>query len=129
MPVCADYCSRWFEACKDDLTCYRNWLDVINNASGMPNYCPVDSSCQKFSAIFADSKDLCNRMWGTSYNYSTNTNVVDDSCTVMTFDNRMPNPNYRLTFPSSESLSTVVLGDSNLSKVGVSAIRTVAAIS
>ena len=36
VPVCADYCDRWFEACKDDFTCYDNWEEAYNEASGMP---------------------------------------------------------------------------------------------
>ena len=109
VPVCADYCDSWFEACKDDLTCYDDWEVAYYNASGMPNHCPVDSSCKKFSATFADGKELCNRMWGSSYVYSTDS----DNCTVMAFDNRMPNPNFRLTFPRSRSLSM----DSNMIQI------------
>ena len=112
VPVCADYCDSWFEACKDDFTCYDNWEEAYNNASGMPNSCPEDSQCLKFSEVFADGRGLCNRMWGTSYSYSTDM----DNCTVMAFDNTMPNPNYRLTFPRSGSLSTMVLG-SNVMQV------------
>ena len=123
VPVCADYCDSWFEACKDDLTCYDDWEVAYYNAAGMPNGCPVDSPCQKFSAIFADGKELCNRLWGSSYMYSTDS----DNCIVMTFDNRMPNPNFRLTFPSSGSSSM----DSNMMQISTTLIYlllTVAAI-
>ena len=27
VPVCAEYCDAWFQACKDDLTCVENWLE------------------------------------------------------------------------------------------------------
>ena len=115
VPVCAGYCDSWFEACKDDLTCFDNWEEAYTNASGMPNHCPEDSLsfCRKFSEVFADGKELCNRMWGTSYSYSTDM----DNCTVMAFDNNMTNPNYRLMFPRSGSLSTMVLGHSNVMQV------------
>ena len=112
VPVCVDYCDSWFDACKDDHTCFDNWEDAYDNASGMPNHCPEDSQCRKFSEVFADGKELCNRMWGTSYSYSTDM----DNCTVMAFNNTMSNPNYRLTFPRSGGLSTVVLG-SNVTQV------------
>ena len=27
VPVCADYCNSWFEACKNDSTCVEHWLE------------------------------------------------------------------------------------------------------
>ncbi|KAJ6659556.1 hypothetical protein lerEdw1_018791 [Lerista edwardsae] len=26
VPVCKSFCDDWYEACKNDLTCVRNWL-------------------------------------------------------------------------------------------------------
>ena len=33
VPICGKYCDEWFEACKDDKTCTRDWLEgkVIHN--------------------------------------------------------------------------------------------------
>ena len=45
-------------------------------------------------------------IWGNSIFYSTNS----DNCTVMAFDNNMANPNFKLTFPQSGSMSVVKLG-------------------
>ena len=27
VPICGKYCDEWFEACKDDKTCTRDWLE------------------------------------------------------------------------------------------------------
>ena len=101
MPVCAHYCDSWFEACKDDFTCFDNLEEAYLNADGMPNNCSMDSECRKFSDIFVNSRGLCNRLWGPAYVYSADV----DNCIVMVFDSSMPNPNFKLTFPSSGSLS------------------------
>ena len=85
---------------------YEDWEVAIGAANGMPNSCPEGSQCRTFGELFGNGQGLCNRLWGPSWNYSTDT----DNCTVMAFDNSMANPNYRLTFPRSGSLSTVILG-------------------
>lgn len=105
VPVCSNYCDSWFEACKNDSTCFDNFEEAYINASGMPNNCR-SSQCRTFREIFVNSKGLCDRLWGPVYKYSTDLN----NCTVMEFDSGMPNPNTKLTFPSSGSLSTLVLG-------------------
>jgi hypothetical protein len=106
VPVCASYCDDWFEACKNDLTCVEDWLADFDYALDGNNSCPVNSTCVTFEEMYGNAEGLCNRMWGQAFFYSTNT----DNCTVMAFDNTMPNPNYRLSFPStsgSGSQSTV----------------------
>ena len=95
VPVCADYCDAWFEACKDDLTCVENWLrDFTKDANGT-NICPINSSCITFEEMYSSGEGLCNKMWGKAFYYSSNT----DNCTVMMFDDSMVNPNTRLSFP------------------------------
>ena len=27
IPICADFCDAWFEACRNEFTCAENWLD------------------------------------------------------------------------------------------------------
>ena len=106
VPVCADYCDAWFEACRNDLTCVDNWLFDFDFAIDGVNSCPANSSCVTFEQMYGNGEGLCNRMWGVAFFYSTD----PDNCTVMAFENRMPNPNYRLTFPASGSQSTVKMG-------------------
>ncbi|XP_041063698.1 riboflavin-binding protein-like isoform X2 [Carcharodon carcharias] len=61
---CGNLSSR-FAACRDDLTCTRNWLsdwewdDQGNNCR---------SECIPFHQMYKDGKDLCGNMWGTTFN-------------------------------------------------------------
>ena len=102
VPVCADYCDAWFDACKDDLTCVEDWLADFDYAIDGNNSCPANSTCVTFREMYGNGEGLCNRMWGTAFHYSTDT----DNCTVMAFNNSMPNPNYRLTFPRASMPTT-----------------------
>ena len=105
VPICMDYCDAWFDACKDDLTCFENWLEEYEASSTLTN-CSAPYTCRTFREVYRDGKGLCDRLWGTSYAYSTDA----DNCTVMAFDNSMPNPNFKLTFPRSGGLSKLMLG-------------------
>ena len=106
VPVCASYCDAWFEACRNDLTCVEDWLADFDFALDGVNSCPASSTCITFEEMYGNGEGLCNRMWGEAFIYSTNMN----NCTVMVFNNTMPNPNYGLTFPQvSGGQSTVVM--------------------
>ena len=95
VPVCASYCDAWFEACKDDLTCAKNWLlDFDKDANGT-NICRLNSNCVTFQEMYGNSEGLCNQMWGVAFYYSNDT----ENCTVMTFESNVANPNLGLTFP------------------------------
>ena len=106
VPVCADYCDAWFEACRNDLTCVDNWLEDFDFAIDGVNTCPANSQCVTFEQMYGDARGLCNRMWGEAFFYSTDV----DNCAVMVFNNTMPNPNYRLSLPVSGSQSMVKIG-------------------
>ena len=107
VPICANYCDAWFDACKDDYTCFENWLEEYNPFLGITT-CPADFTCRTFREVYRNGKGLCDTIWGTVYSYSADA----DNCTVMAFNNTMPNPNYKLTFPRSRSgtLSNLTLG-------------------
>ena len=102
VPVCADYCNAWFDACKDDLTCVENWLHGYAKDQDGNNICPVNSTCITFQEMYSSGEGLCNKMWGEAFYYSTDT----DNCTVMAFNNSMINPNIRLSFPKISTSST-----------------------
>lgn len=105
VPVCADYCNDWFDAYKDDKTCVKHWLNDFVFDEGFWNQCPPNSSCTTFQKVYSNGKGLCNQIWGDSIFYSEDR----DNCTVMAFDNSMPNPNFNFTFPLSGSMSVVKL--------------------
>ena len=50
VPVCADYCNSWFDACKDDLTCAKDWLADFNSTGGQ-TVCKTDSPCKTFEQV------------------------------------------------------------------------------
>ena len=105
VPVCADYCDAWFEACKDDLTCVEDWLTDFDEDKDGNNTCPVNSTCVTFSEMYGNGQGLCNRMWGSAFFYSTDR----DNCTVMAFNNTMDNPNNRLSFPRSGGVAATTV--------------------
>ena len=97
VPVSADYCNAWFEACKNDKTCVENFDDLVyhNISVDLTSSCPPNPNCRTYREVYGDGRGLCNKIWGSDYVYSTDR----DNCTVMAFDNSMGNPNFKLTFP------------------------------
>ena len=110
VPVCADYCDAWFDACKNDRTCVENWLDDFDFAEDGNNSCPDNSTCTTFRERYGNGEGLCSRMWGKAFIYSTNM----DNCTVMAFNNTISNPNYRLTFPRIDITVTTTAPESDI---------------
>lgn len=91
-PVCASFCNGWFDACKDDLTCAKNWITDFNKTETGVNTCK--KPCKNFSDYFTNGKDLCESMWGTSFVYK------ETDCLQMNFTG--PNPNDDLVKRLSE---------------------------
>ena len=73
VPICGDYCDAWYDACKDDETCVENWLTGFDFSNNIYT-CPRDAKCQTFKQVYGSGKELCNKMWGTSFRY------VDPKC-------------------------------------------------
>ena len=94
---------NWFEACKDDRTCLEHWEEDFVYNKYFTNSCPNDprTSCRTFEDVYGNGEDLCNKLYGNGIFYSTDSN----NCTVMAFDNSLPNPNFKLTFPRSGTSS------------------------
>ena len=65
-PICASFCDGWFEACKDDLTCAKNWIFDFNMTDDI-NTCK--QPCRNFNDFYSSGKELCEGMWGTSFVY------------------------------------------------------------
>ena len=97
VPVCADYCDAWFDACRYDNTCAENWLDqyIFQLNPTCPN---DDAPCVTFEEMFGNGEGLCNRMFGPAFIYETS-----DNCTVMAFDPDEENPNFELQLPVSSA--------------------------
>jgi len=72
VPICADYCNSWFDACKDDQTCVENWESGFVK-DGHHYLCPNASSCSTFASVYKNGAGLCNKMWGKSFTYHSST--------------------------------------------------------
>ncbi|KAJ8345123.1 hypothetical protein SKAU_G00293160 [Synaphobranchus kaupii] len=59
-PLCHSFCTYWFEACKNDMTCARNWTTdwVGVNCTG---------PCVTFQQMYKDERDLCDHLWGDAF--------------------------------------------------------------
>lgn len=49
VPICDHFCDRWYDACRDDLTCVSNWIFDWEYANGT-NVCPEGSQCTTFGS-------------------------------------------------------------------------------
>ena len=85
-PVCASFCDGWFDACREDLTCAKDWATGFNMTAGGANTCK--QPCRNFSAYYNSGKDLCESMWGQTFVYK------ETDCLQLNFT--APNPNDNL---------------------------------
>ena len=52
MPICGDYCDDWYEACKDDETCVKDWQVGSDYSNLSFTYtCPKDVACSTFKQV------------------------------------------------------------------------------
>ncbi|XP_069088873.1 riboflavin-binding protein-like [Pleurodeles waltl] len=64
VPLCQSFCDGWFDACKEDLTCVRNWMtDWTVDENG--NQCK--NECIPYSQMYENGTDLCLSQWGDSF--------------------------------------------------------------
>ena len=88
-PVCSDYCDKWFAACKDDLTCAKNWLKDFDVASDWSNTCKSNKPCLTSKDYYRNGADLCENIWDDSFKY---TRPEDGPCLQFSFSGPT-NPN------------------------------------
>ncbi|CAG0914526.1 unnamed protein product [Notodromas monacha] len=92
VPLCASECEAWFHACKDDLTCVRNWGSEFDWIEGT-NRCPENAKCQLIRDTYADAKDFCETVWDNDFKYTPD----NEPCMVLSFDPSSGNPNDNVT--------------------------------
>ncbi|XP_069460234.1 retbindin [Ambystoma mexicanum] len=64
VPLCLHFCDEWYDACKEDLTCARNWVsDWQWGPDG--NNCTGD--CISYAQMYANGRELCENIWGDSF--------------------------------------------------------------
>lgn len=71
VPICNSFCEDWFEACKDELTCTRNWLTDWDWNTDNENVCK--GKCIPYKEMYANATDLCENLWGQSFVVSSST--------------------------------------------------------
>ena len=75
VPVCSGYCDEWYDACKEELACAKNWIRDFNYTSDGHNVCK--RNCTTFKELYKDGKDLCESMWDDSFKYTDETKNKD----------------------------------------------------
>ncbi|CAD7698129.1 unnamed protein product [Ostreobium quekettii] len=117
MPIKASFCNDWYEACKDDYVCATPQDPSMLGVSDRVCEYSQDGdgneigTCRKFSDVYADGKDVCNLMWGSSFYYEPN----EDQAYTMDFEGENPNNaiNLHVAFPDpcpSHDVATVEEG-------------------
>uniref|UniRef100_A0ACB8FF23 Uncharacterized protein n=1 Tax=Sphaerodactylus townsendi TaxID=933632 RepID=A0ACB8FF23_9SAUR len=91
VPLCKEDCETWWQDCKDQMTCKENWHKGWDWSSGT-NECPHGSPCRPWILVFPQPKDLCEKIWTNSYQYTTFPRG-SGRCIQMWFDPNDGNPN------------------------------------
>ncbi|NXO10239.1 RBP protein, partial [Oriolus oriolus] len=68
VPLCQSFCDDWYEACKDDSICVRNWLTDWEWDESGENHCK--DKCIPYSEMYTNGTDMCQSMWGESFKVS-----------------------------------------------------------
>lgn len=76
VPLCGKFCDSWFDACRNENTCAKNWIMDFKMNSYGENSC--NGTCKTFAAVYGDGKGLCESMWGDSFVYKIH--KVDNDC-------------------------------------------------
>ncbi|XP_018593921.2 riboflavin-binding protein-like [Scleropages formosus] len=60
VPLCHSFCREWYEACKTDLTCARNWMIDWKGRNCTGN-------CVPYRQMYQHERDLCESLWGDHF--------------------------------------------------------------
>ena len=51
LPICSDYCDRWYQACAADMACAANWITDWNYTDNGNNHCKAEAKCARFNQV------------------------------------------------------------------------------
>ncbi|XP_064456697.1 folate receptor beta-like [Ornithodoros turicata] len=112
VPLCQSDCDAWWNDCRQDLACVRNWAREFRWKKGN-NRCPGTTGCQKFEELYSGASDFCSEVWDHSWK------VVPDEqpCMRIWFNGSRGNPNEAVaklytrssSAPVSQSLLSTIL--------------------
>ncbi|XP_013408684.1 folate receptor gamma [Lingula anatina] len=99
-PLCASQCEEWWNACKEEYTCHKDW--ITDMVWGKLHSCKKDAVCKKYKEFYSSAADFCSTIWHGDYK------VVPDSepCLVFTFDTSKSNPNTAVAQAAAEKKAT-----------------------
>ncbi|XP_029014604.1 retbindin [Betta splendens] len=60
VPLCHSFCRDWFEACRMDLTCARNWARDPRGQN-------CTGTCVQYQQMYQHGRDLCESLWGDAF--------------------------------------------------------------
>lgn len=89
VPLCLGDCQTWWDDCQEVSTCKVDWHTGWNWTTGT-NQCPSGTKCQKWKEVFPTPKDMCEKIWSRSYEFTQYTND-SGRCMQMWFTGENPN--------------------------------------
>ncbi|XP_009297376.1 retbindin isoform X1 [Danio rerio] len=60
VPLCHSFCRDWFEACKMDMTCARDWTTDPRGQN-------CTGACVPYQQMYQHGRDLCESLWGDAF--------------------------------------------------------------
>ncbi|XP_056144244.1 retbindin [Lampris incognitus] len=60
VPLCHSFCRDWFDACRNDLTCARNWARDPRGQN-------CTGTCVQYQQMYQHGRDLCESLWGDAF--------------------------------------------------------------
>ncbi|XP_054615157.1 retbindin [Dunckerocampus dactyliophorus] len=60
VPLCHSFCRDWFDACRTDLTCARNWARDPRGQN-------CTGTCVQYQQMYQHGRDLCESLWGDAF--------------------------------------------------------------
>ncbi|XP_071330600.1 retbindin [Trachinotus anak] len=60
VPLCHSFCRDWFDACRMDLTCARNWARDPRGQN-------CTGACVQYQQMYQHGRDLCESLWGDAF--------------------------------------------------------------
>jgi folate receptor len=106
IPLCKQDCYAWFDDCRYDYTCAKNWNNEfkwLKTENGSKNVCMDYAKCDTFENVFGCAENFCQSIWDGSFRVPNN-----DSEPCISFNFNGDNPNARV-----ESYYESLINESN----------------
>lgn len=61
VPLCAAQCNSWWEACKEEMTCAKNWAKDFQWINKI-NECKPGTECRRFKEVYESAEEFCEQV-------------------------------------------------------------------